>query len=229
MGWSYVRHGSVQDEVVGPVEWQDLLEPFQRGELKAGSQVMHPSGTKGRWVLLNTLPGYVKFQEAVRDAQAQQREADRLRKADVAAEAAEQRRAAAAKRAEQDALERAQEQQRQAVLSKQREQDGSDRWPHLVRYATFVDMWGIVVQVVVTLALVLPALALAALVGIGMLVAGDPIMLLIAILMVVFWIAVAVLVGYWFRLVLGAMADFLKCHAAIEANTRRLWSEGRSR
>jgi hypothetical protein len=191
---------------------------------------MHPVGTKGKWVQFQTLPGFKNFVEAVKVDQQRQRQEEQARReaerTQQEAEAAERRRKAAIERANQEAANQAERQRRSAYAVKQREQDGSDRWPHLVRYANFVDVWGIVVQVLATVGLCIPSAGLATAGGWGMF-SRDEIGVLLGLSMILvafLWAAVAIAVGYWLRLVLGAMADFLKCHAAIESNTRRLWS-----
>lgn len=241
-GWYYVKKGMLEDVTIGPVpELDQLFQEYLKGELKPETQILHSQHTQNAWVPFSRTKLCDLFQAKRQQIQAE----------------AEQRKAAERKRlaeeheardAEREAIRKikAQESEREAELVRQKKQqdmayehhrkalEGSDRWPSLVRYARVLEVWAVLMFAVSALFLMAPGIAFAAS-GILALIAAIGLGAFWGILaslgsLIVGIALAAVGVGLAYIVLLGiqCMADFLKCIAAIEANTRRMWHSEQS-
>ena len=53
--WYYRREGMIEDETVGPISEDDLVDLVRRKKLKSSTWVSSPQATKGQWVQLSAI------------------------------------------------------------------------------------------------------------------------------------------------------------------------------
>lgn len=88
--WFYMKTGILNDEQVGPILAQALLQLAFDGQVKPPTLVLHPTNTRGQWVQLQQIPALLKkYNEGVEVRQKEKERKQAEKEAELQARKAE--------------------------------------------------------------------------------------------------------------------------------------------